>query len=53
MEEQEAPKCGVVKQRPTATGDVEVRCTKPAGHVEAGDPKHKGMTGLFPLTWTD
>ena len=51
MGEQEL--CGKVKLRPTATGDVEVRCAKPAGHVEAGDPQHKGMTGLFPLAWTD
>lgn len=50
---QEAPKCGRVKMRPTATGTVEVRCTKDVGHVERGDPKHYGKTGLFPLVWTD
>lgn len=53
MEQQEAPKCGVVKQRPTATGDVPVVCTKDAGHVERGDLDHKGMTGVFPLVWRD
>lgn len=53
MEEQEAPKCGAVKQRPTATGPVPVCCTKDAGHVDRGDPEHYGKTGLFPLRWTD
>jgi hypothetical protein len=53
VEEQKAPKCGAIKLRPTATGDVEVRCTKAPGHVERGDPDHYGKTGLFPLTWTD
>lgn len=53
MEEPEKPKCSATKMRPTAAGEVEVRCTKPAGHVEAGDLDHKGMTGLFPLKWRD
>jgi hypothetical protein len=39
--------------RPTATGEVEVRCNKVAGHVEAGDEWHHGMTGVFPLSWPD
>lgn len=45
--------CGAVKMRPTATGEVEVRCTKPAGHVAAGNPWHEGRTGVFPLRWQD
>lgn len=45
--------CDAVKMRPTATGKVEVRCTKAAGHVAAGDPWHQGATGMFPLRWTD
>lgn len=45
--------CDAVKMRPTATGDVEVRCTKAPGHVAAGDPVHEGKTGLFPLRWED
>lgn len=37
--------------RPTATGEVEVRCTKVRGHVEAGDRWHEGKTGVFPIRW--
>jgi len=51
MERQE--KCSATKMRPTATGEVEVKCTKALGHVEAGDPDHRGMTGPFPLVWRD
>jgi hypothetical protein len=53
MEQQEESKCSAVKMRPTATGEVAVRCAKRQGHVEAGDPEHKGWTGVFPLTWRD
>lgn len=53
MEEQEAPKCGKVRMRPTATGDIECRCTKAPDHVERGDRWHEGKTGVFPLRWTD
>jgi hypothetical protein len=45
--------CDAVKMRPTATGEVQVRCTKAPRHVEAGDPWHQGATGMFPLRWTD
>lgn len=45
--------CAATKSRPTATGEIEVRCTKARGHIEAGDPEHKGMTGVFPIKWRD
>jgi hypothetical protein len=45
--------CTATRMRPTATGDVEVRCTKPAGHVAQGDPDHEGRTGPFPIRWRD
>lgn len=45
--------CGVKKMRDTATGQVPVECTKPAGHVAAGDLDHEGKTGVFPLKWRD
>lgn len=43
--------CPSVKISPTATGDVEVRCTKPAGHTAAGDPQHEARLGVFPIRW--
>lgn len=49
----EQPRCEATKMRPTATGNVEVRCTKPCGHVEAGDRWHQGKTGPFPIKWED
>jgi hypothetical protein len=51
--EQQEEQCSAVKMRPTATGEVQVRCVKPAGHVEAGDLDHEGKTGVFPLRWRD
>ena len=44
--------CPATKTSPTATGDVEVRCTKPAGHVAAGDPQHEAKLGVFPIRWS-
>ena len=43
--------CAATKLSPTATGDIEVRCAKPAGHVAAGDPQHEGKVGAFPVRW--
>lgn len=43
--------CTAVKSTPTASGDVEVRCTKPAGHVERGDRQHEAKLGAFPVRW--
>jgi hypothetical protein len=45
--------CAATKLSPTATGDVEVRCAKAPGHVEAGDPEHKGWVRVFPVRWRD
>lgn len=45
--------CAATHTSPTATGDVEVRCGKPAGHVAAGDPQHEGRVGPFPVRWRD
>jgi hypothetical protein len=45
--------CMATHDSPTATGTVTVHCTKPAGHVEDGDPDHEGKTGVFPIRWTD
>jgi hypothetical protein len=45
--------CTATKMSPTATGDIAVRCTKPAGHVTAGDPQHEGKVGVFPVRWRD
>jgi hypothetical protein len=45
--------CTATKLSPTAEGDVEVRCAKPAGHVERGDPQHEGKVGPFPVRWRD
>ncbi|WP_432831165.1 hypothetical protein [Dactylosporangium sp. CA-092794] len=36
------------KTTPTASGDVEVRCTKPANHP---DPQHEAKLGAFPIRW--
>lgn len=35
----------------TANGDVEVRCTKSADHVDQGDKWHEGKIGFFPVRW--
>ncbi|MER7008475.1 hypothetical protein ABT297_36250 [Dactylosporangium sp. NPDC000555] len=43
--------CPATKTTTTATGDVEVRCTKPAGHAESGDPRHEARLGVFPVRW--
>jgi len=43
--------CAATKTSPTAEGDVEVRCKKKPGHVEAGDPQHEGKVGPFPVRW--
>lgn len=45
--------CSATKTSPTAEGDVEVRCTKPAGHVDAGDEQHEGRVGAFPVRWRE
>jgi len=51
MEEQ--PKCGAPHTSPTATGDLEVTCGKPEGHVERGDRLHEAWHGVFPIRWYD
>jgi hypothetical protein len=43
--------CPATKTTPTATGDVEVRCTKPADHTAQGDPTHEAKVGAFPVRW--
>jgi hypothetical protein len=48
-----AETCASTHVSPTATGDVTVRCRKPAGHVAAGDPQHEGKIGAFPVRWSD
>jgi hypothetical protein len=48
----EITNCAAVKTTPTATGDVEVRCTKPADHVERGDHEHEAKLGVFPVRWS-
>lgn len=45
--------CATTKTTLTATGDVEVRCTKPSGHVAGGDPQHEAKLGVFPVRWRD
>ncbi|MEV6924189.1 hypothetical protein AB0M46_06710 [Dactylosporangium sp. NPDC051485] len=47
----EIANCPATKISPTATGDIEVRCTKPTGHVETGDPQHEAKLGVFPVRW--
>lgn len=47
-----AETCTSTHVSPTASGDVTVHCTKPAGHVEAGDPEHEGKVGAFPVRWS-
>ncbi|WP_433080192.1 hypothetical protein ACQP2P_41045 [Dactylosporangium sp. CA-139114] len=39
--------CSATKTTTTATGDVQVRCTKPAGHESA----HEARLGAFPIRW--
>lgn len=34
--------CPATKTGDTASGPDTIRCEKPAGHVEAGDPRHHG-----------
>ncbi|HTJ35230.1 MAG TPA: hypothetical protein VL738_18545 [Dactylosporangium sp.] len=41
--------CQATKTTTTATGDVEVRCTKPAGHRDA---QHEAKLGVFPIRWS-
>ncbi|WP_432831174.1 hypothetical protein [Dactylosporangium sp. CA-092794] len=43
-----AKTCPATKTTPTASGDVEVRCTKPANHP---DPQHEAKLGAFPIRW--
>ncbi|GAA3283822.1 hypothetical protein Dvina_01440 [Dactylosporangium vinaceum] len=43
--------CSATKTTTTATGDVEVRCTKIAKHVEQGEPVHEAKLGAFPIRW--
>ncbi|MEV8511438.1 hypothetical protein [Dactylosporangium sp. NPDC051484] len=45
--------CPATKTTTTATGDVAVRCAKPAGHVESGDPRHEARLGAFPVRWQE
>ncbi|HTJ39987.1 MAG TPA: hypothetical protein VL738_42860 [Dactylosporangium sp.] len=45
--------CSATHVSSTATGEVEVRCQKSAGHVEAGDPQHEGRVGAFHIRWRD
>lgn len=49
----ETEACAATHLSPTAEGDVEVRCLKPAGHVALGDARHEGKVGPFPVRWTD
>jgi hypothetical protein len=37
----------------TATGDIEVRCSKILKHVAQGDPVHEAKLGVFPIRWRD
>jgi hypothetical protein len=39
--------CTATKTTTTATGDVEVRCTRPAEHPEP----HEAKLGAFPIRW--
>lgn len=41
--------CESTHLSPTATGDVEVHCTKTAGH--AG--QHEGRVGVFSVRWNE
>lgn len=43
--------CSSTHMSPTANGDVEVTCRKPADHVERGDLVHQGKVGVFPVRW--
>jgi hypothetical protein len=45
--------CAATKTSPTAAGDLEVRCAKEPGHVEAGDDQHEAWIGVFPVRWTN
>jgi len=47
----EITSCAAVKTTPTATGDIQVRCAKPADHVAHGDPQHEARLGAFPVRW--
>ena len=47
-----AATCAASKLTTTATGDVEVHCTKPADHAAHGDPQHEAKLGVFPIRWT-
>lgn len=53
MESESTPAatCAAMKTTPTADGDLEVRCAKPAGHVERGDLQHEAKVGVFPVRW--
>jgi hypothetical protein len=51
MEITNPPACAATKSTTTATGDVEVRCTKPADHVARGDRQHEAKLGVFPIRW--
>lgn len=43
----ETEQCAATHRSPTATGEVEVRCTKKAGH----DGKHEAWVKVFPIRW--
>jgi hypothetical protein len=43
--------CPATKSTPTAAGDVEVRCAKPADHAAGGDAQHEAKLGVFPIRW--
>jgi len=48
--------CPATKPGTTAQGPITIRCRRPAGHVEAGDPLHEGRTGAppgMPVYWQD
>jgi hypothetical protein len=47
----EQKSCTSTKFSPTASGKVEVRCAKPADHLERGDLEHEGKVGVFPVRW--
>ncbi|GAA4264116.1 hypothetical protein [Dactylosporangium darangshiense] len=45
--------CPATKTTTTATGDIEVRCSKILKHVAQGDPVHEAKLGVFPIRWRD
>jgi hypothetical protein len=42
-----AETCTATRTTDTATGSIDVRCTKPPGH----GGQHEGRVGAFPVRW--